>query len=415
LISIVIPTCSNLDNLRPCIESISQYTDLSKIEVIVVANGCSNEVYSYVNSQGPPFRIISFPNQLGYAKSVNEGIRNSVHDHIILLNDDTILLNQPKNLWIELLKQPFNDPNVGISGPHKLRCPISNFPFLVFFCVMIGRNLKNSIGLLDESYLTGGYEDADYCIRAENAGFKIVKVGEQYDRNLNKIIPIFPIYHRGEATVNNIQDWDKIFESNKKIFFKKYYLNKPLISVVIPCRIGDKLDCIESLQKQTYKNLEFIVINDFNRRGAGYCRNIGIKQARGEFVLFSDTDLIWYNDSIEILYNTLINSKCSYSYGGFSNKGKPVMFMKEFNNIDLLRSNYITVNSLVKKKDIPLFDESLEMFEDWDLWLTMLREGRTGKFCGKEVFYTYDRVGTSSRSDSDYWLNKVQSKYRGKL
>ena len=59
---------------------------------------------------------------------------------------------------------------------------------LVFFCVMIKREVINKIGLLDEKFGVGLGDDDDYCHRAEAAGFRLAFVG-----NLE-------IYHKHKAT-----------------------------------------------------------------------------------------------------------------------------------------------------------------------------------------------------------------------
>ena len=44
-ISIIIPTCGHFeDAFKPCIDRVIEYTDLSDKEIIVIANGCSNDI-----------------------------------------------------------------------------------------------------------------------------------------------------------------------------------------------------------------------------------------------------------------------------------------------------------------------------------------------------------------------------------
>ena len=88
------------------------------------------------------------------------------------------------------------------------------------------------------------------------------------------------------------------------------------ISVIIPVYNAEKYisDCLESVVRQTYKNLEILLIDDGSKDGsAGICqewckkdarirllqkenggvssaRNLGLQEASGEYVTFVDAD-----------------------------------------------------------------------------------------------------------------------------
>lgn len=232
--SVVIPTYNHCDDLlKPCIESIFKYTDLNDIELVVVANGCRDNTAAYLayvqsvfGQAGCPQNCVILHSEapLGYAGACNMGIRSSTAEKVILLNNDTILLDQSKNQWIDILDGPFSDPDCGISCIIKDRSEAAGRDFAVFFCVAIRRAVFGKIGLLNEEYGTGAGEDTEFCIEAENAGFKVLEVfekhwdGRQYTGG-------FPIYHKGEGTVHDVSlvpDWDKIFLRNTLKLAKKY-------------------------------------------------------------------------------------------------------------------------------------------------------------------------------------------------
>jgi glycosyltransferase involved in cell wall biosynthesis len=232
--SVVIPTYNHCDDLlKPCIESIFQHTDLNDIELIIVANGCRDNtmaylgyVYSVFAQAGCPQNCVVLYNDepLGYAGACNMGIRSSKTDKIILLNNDTVLLDQPKNRWLEILDGPFSDPECGISCIIKSRSDAANRDFAVFFCVAVRKAVFDKIGLLSEEYGVGGMEDVDFCMQAENAGFKISEVFEKHWDG-RQFTGGFPIYHKGEGTVHDatlVPDWDKIFLKNTLKVAKKY-------------------------------------------------------------------------------------------------------------------------------------------------------------------------------------------------
>ena len=219
-ISIIIPTFNHLEDcLKPCCESLIQNTSFDnpnrEIEVVVVSNGCTDGTEEYIESL--KFNQISFPQPIGYTKAINEGIKKATGDYLVLLNNDTIILNWKKDLWLDFLLQPFlDDSKCGITGPLKRFSEESKSEFLVFFCVMISRKTFDKLGYLDECFSPGGGEDIDYCAKAQRNGLKIVKIPNSGD---------FPIYHKAEKTVNEIQGWSDIFNRNMNVLRDRYDIN----------------------------------------------------------------------------------------------------------------------------------------------------------------------------------------------
>ena len=85
-----------------CIESIIKYTDLEDVEIIVSANGCTDNTEKYLNYLGsaiPNLLSIIYPEPLGFAKAINIGIKTATCDKIVLLNNKT---NETNNTDEEL-------------------------------------------------------------------------------------------------------------------------------------------------------------------------------------------------------------------------------------------------------------------------------------------------------------------------
>ena len=233
--SIVIPTYNNCNKyLKPCIESILKYSRMTDVELVISANGCTDETHWYLQSLRHKFDSLGFSDHLkiiwhdrplGYAKATNEGIKASTARNVVLLNNDTVLLEQTKNQWLELLEKPFNqEATCGISSVIKSRSDAAGRDFAVFFCVMVDRKVFDKIGLLNEEYGIGGCEDIEFCIEAEKAGFSIHEA-MQTRLEGNQYTGWFPIYHKGEGTMhdpNLVSDWQKVFDSNTLKLAKKY-------------------------------------------------------------------------------------------------------------------------------------------------------------------------------------------------
>jgi len=229
--SIVIPTLSHLEDcLRPCLTSIAKNTDLSQVEILVVSNGSTDGTDDYVRSLGEPFKLLTFPRPLGYTHATNVGIQAAKGDVILLLNNDSVILDfQNKHEWIERLCEPFQDPSVGITGPLMLHDGTTDRDFLVFMCVAIRRDMFDKIGLLDETFSPGGGEDLDFCFKMEQLGYRMVCVSQTkgVDQEHGLVITNFPIYHKGEATMMDAEHkpgWQAVLDRNMKILADQYNL-----------------------------------------------------------------------------------------------------------------------------------------------------------------------------------------------
>ena len=215
--SIIVPTafdkCEEL--LKPCIESIIKYTDLDETEVIVVSNGTTDDTDDYVRSLQNPhelnqnIRLVTFSKALGYPAAVNAGIEAARGEFVIPFNNDNILLEQPKNSWLDILLAPFDDPKVAITGPMKEFCPWAEMQFILFFCVMIRKAAMDAVGMLDEIFTPGIGEDTDWCCRAQIAGWKIVQVPDDNEYRFyaeKKRLGNYPIFHSGTKTFQHLGD-----------------------------------------------------------------------------------------------------------------------------------------------------------------------------------------------------------------
>jgi glycosyltransferase involved in cell wall biosynthesis len=124
-----------------------------------------------------------------------------------------------------------------------------------------------------------------------------------------------------------------------------------LVSVIIPTfnRFQYLLNTIKSIQAQTYKAVEIIVVNDCSTEKAyyendwtgikiihleknskeifgfacgGHVRNKGIKQATGKYIAFCDDDDIWFPSKLELQINAMNRTGVKMSStDGFIGKG----------------------------------------------------------------------------------------------
>lgn len=132
-----------------------------------------------------------------------------------------------------------------------------------------------------------------------------------------------------------------------------------LVSVIIPTVKGDKyLDrCIESVKRQSYKDIEVIVVDEGLERSVQ--RNIGVKRAIGEWLLFLDSDMVLHPLVIEdcVLYGM----SCYIPERVVGDKVRN--FERQFYTGTCIDATRFVYNCTVP---LPRFDEEMSGPEDWD-------------------------------------------------
>lgn len=198
----------------------------------------------------------------------------------------------------------------------------------------------------------------------------------------------------------------------------------PMVSVVIPTyqHADSVARCIDTVLAQTYESIEIIVVDDGStdntqeileaykgriavirqeNRGGNAARNRGAQSATGEYIIFVDADAELKPAMIEVFLQSLRNHpEASYAYSGFKFGWKRFGGIR-FDADRLRKVNFVMTTSLIRRSDFPGFDESLKRFQDWDLWLTMLKKGKTGVMV-PGMWFTLRIDGTSRTGSS--WL-----------
>jgi len=108
--------------------------------------------------------------------------------------------------------------------------------------------------------------------------------------------------------------------------------------------------------------------------------NVGIDHARGEAILFLDEDDEIESDHVADLQAALANTpnaRVAYSQTRLleSTGNTQRIFGGPFNRMALFRSNYLAIHAVLFQRSLVAegcrFDESLDLFEDWDFWLQL--------------------------------------------
>jgi GT2 family glycosyltransferase len=178
LVSIVIPTAGRLRLLKQCIDSIYSHTS-TPFEIIVVDNGSSDGTEEWLRNEAktrPDIVSLRQPENLGYQKATNIGIRKAKGKFVLLFNDDAwVEAREPDGKdWLQAyIDELEGDPKLGLVGPHGCDSPALGNRMLFFWCVMFRRSLYDEIGPLDDVTFKNYGGDDDYGERVKRAGYGI--------------------------------------------------------------------------------------------------------------------------------------------------------------------------------------------------------------------------------------------------
>jgi len=253
-LSVVIVSWNVKEQLGACLRSLYEHTQQVSFEVFVVDNASQDGSPEMVEVDFPQVKLIRNPVNMGFARANNQAIRLSTSRYVLLLNPDTLVLDDalPRMVWF--LDQ---HPRAGIVGGKVLtpvgqidfRCArrfprlltewleltrlASHYPHHPFFgqylmgdwdhegtrpvdtvggyFLMARRAAIQEVGWLDEGFFMYG-EDVDWCYRMHQAGWEVWYHGYA------------TIYHVGGQSSRHVRDAMGIerFHSRYR-YFRKHH------------------------------------------------------------------------------------------------------------------------------------------------------------------------------------------------
>ncbi|RIH63244.1 glycosyltransferase family 2 protein [Mariniphaga sediminis] len=225
LVSIVVVNWNTLEITKKCIESIEKNV-IVPYEVILVDNGSTDGSAKYFKESNHKNTTVIFnDSNQGYAGGNNVGIKMAKGKYICLLNSDAFVTKGSIELMIRHMEKtdaslvgPLTNKAKGLQSKRvfikpfrKLLPSNQEVEYLSFFCILIKSEVFKKIGLLDESFGLGTFEDDDFCKRAKHNSFKLNIAQHAW------------VWHEAHATMkaNNISENDLIM-TNKYKFEDKW-------------------------------------------------------------------------------------------------------------------------------------------------------------------------------------------------
>ena len=313
--SIVILTYNNLEYNKSCIESIRRYTREGIYEIIVVDNQSTDGTVDWLKEQ-KDLKIILNDRNLGFPKGCNQGIELADRDNdILLLNNDIVVA---PNWLMNLKKCLYSEKTIGAVGaitnscsnnqaiPVKYKSIKEMIDFaksnnisnpsqweerlrLVGFCMLIKSEVVRKVGLLDEIFTPGNFEDDDYSFRIRKAGYKLMLCKDCF------------IHHYGSASFGKEGNkFNDLLVINREKFIKKWGFD--------PYNIAELKDDITNIVENTDKQQDTSTsLNDVNLNP-----NEEIKDRKLKFLLRRIENHIEYDESIAEITNGLKDKKVDF-------------------------------------------------------------------------------------------------------
>jgi len=116
-LSIIIINWNVRDFLGDCLDSLDNSISKMSHEIFVVDNNSSDGSVAMLKEQFPTVSLMINKENIGFGKANNQAIRKSSGEFILLLNPDTIVVNDGINRMLEYLRQ---NPQIGAIGPKIL-------------------------------------------------------------------------------------------------------------------------------------------------------------------------------------------------------------------------------------------------------------------------------------------------------
>jgi len=210
MISIVIPNHDHANDLRRCMESILKKTSYSNYEIMIIENGSlENESFKLYEAlkRNPRIQVIEYHQLFNFSQINNFAIKKVSGDVVLLLNNDTEVINSD---WLERMLEYVIQPEVGIVGA-KLYYPDDtlqhggialatdagiaghlnkftpsdspgyycrtilpqNLSAVTAACMMMSKDVFNQVLGFDEKYQLA-FGDVDLCMKVREKGYLIV-------------------------------------------------------------------------------------------------------------------------------------------------------------------------------------------------------------------------------------------------
>ena len=212
--SIVIPVYNRWDLLHVLLYDI--YKNCSLVEEILIVNDCSpdpsvrNGLAWWKTTNMLPIEVIETPENLGFLRSANLGLKSAVEDKVILISTD-VRVHKDIVEFMELSQPQY------IVGGRLLdfdtgwnRINDTVFPYLEGWILGASKETWKTLGYFDERYAPCDFEDVDFSTQAIFWDYHLSTFPEGY------------VSHIGAQSISYGDEREAVTKKNKERFGEKW-------------------------------------------------------------------------------------------------------------------------------------------------------------------------------------------------
>ena len=210
LISIIIPNKDHIEDLQRCIGAIDEKSTYRNYEYIIVENNSEQEetfaYYKKLEAENPRVKVVYWDGNFNFSAINNFGIRHAKGEYLLLLNNDTEIINPDcleellgyctrEDVGAVRARLYYEDDTIqhagvvigfgGIAGHcfvqqkrgvtgycHRIICA-QDYSAVTAACMMVKRSAYEAAGGLSEE-LEVAFNDIDFCLKLGRAGYLVV-------------------------------------------------------------------------------------------------------------------------------------------------------------------------------------------------------------------------------------------------
>ncbi|MCK4917995.1 MAG: glycosyltransferase family 2 protein [Candidatus Omnitrophica bacterium] len=328
---VIMLTWNQLETTKVCIESYFKNTIVST-RLIVIDNDSDDSTRIYLSSLKDTVnckvQVIFNKENLGFVRGMNQGIEISDAPYVCLANNDLIFTKG----WLKEIIDVFDKyKNLGVLNPNsnnlgdtprkdislesfgdklkeKKQGVFIEMPYCIGFCMVIRKQVIEKIGGLSDEFYPMFFEDTDYSLKANKAGYLIGMAKASY------------VVHNEHSSTGKIgKKKEEIFCKSKQTFIKKW---GKMLRIAWVIKEEQFIGCVLKEAVELARNGNFIWI--FVKNLKGKTEEIFSKN---NFIEHSGIKFLKYKSILELMWK-LLKKKKNYDIIMNSNKRVNNIFAK---------------------------------------------------------------------------------------